>query len=166
MAKVDPTGFDKAIAAIQPGALSERQQRIATAMAMVREGHSILKASKECELPYSTLWGYCRGVSNLGRENDGGRGRDLDALQAASLDASLIAVEKLRTALLTEDWKHGDLVKAYGVATDKVIAFSQQPTGEAEDGQSMLAKFLAGHKVTIEPKRAGDDAIEVEGQGD
>lgn len=164
MGKVDPTGYEAALAQIPKGQLSERQQRIATGMAMVREGSSIWAAAKACQIPYSTLWGYCNNVTKLDNENAGVQGRDLEALQTASLDVSLIAAEKLRKALEEDDWRHGDLVKAYGVATDKVIAFQERPQADDAQGQSLLTKLIQGHRITIEPAREGDDAVPVEAE--
>lgn len=168
MAKVDPTGFDKAIASIQPGALSERQQRIAAGLAMIREGKSLSAAARAVQVPLSTMWNYHHGVSTLegGNQQGGSLSRELEAVHATSHDIALLAGENIVRSLTTEPevWKPGDLVKAYGVAVDKIAILSQQPQGAQEDGQSLLAKFLSGHRVTIEPKRAGDDAVEVEAE--
>lgn len=165
MGKVDPTGFQAALATIQPGQLSERQQRIATGLAMIQAGSSCLAASKQCSLPVSTLWRYARGISNLQSENDGGRGRELDAIHDASIDASLIAAERLRDSLIHDEWKPGDLVKAYGVATDKVIALSQRTTEAPMGIRELFSAVLAENDITIRKRDAIDQAIEIEASG-
>lgn len=162
MSKVDTTGFDAVLAAIPKGQLSERQQRIAAGMAMVREGSSVLAAAKACGLPNSTLWAYCNDVTKLGRENDGPLGRDIEALRAASVDASLIAAEKLRKALIEDEWKHGDLVKAYGVATDKVIAMGDNRGAAPNALADVLGALLDKGDVSIKRRDPANDAIEIE----
>ena len=162
MGKVDPTGFQATLDTIPKGQLSERQERIARALAMVQSGSSVRGASRACGIPTSTLWGYAHGITNLARENDGGRGRDLDAIYEATIDASLIAAEKLREALVTDDWSHGDLIKAYGVATDKVVALNQRSTDAPSGIRELFAAVLAEGDLTISKRDASRDAIEVD----
>lgn len=161
MEKTDPTGFAKGLATIPKGQLSERQQRIANGLAMIQGGQSIKGAARACGIPMSTLWGYARGVSDLSRENDGGRGRDLDAILDASIDVSLIAAERLRESLVNDEWKAGDLVKAYGVATDKVALLNQRSTDAPSGIRELFAAVLAEGDVTIRKRDPADEAIDV-----
>lgn len=152
MAKIDPTGYTQALATIQPGALSERQQRIAAGVAMVREGASYRKAAAAAKVPLRTLWAYC----NEGRaiaEREGKADYNVAAVSEMSVDISLMAAEHVRDRLASapEEWTNMDLVKAYGVATDKIIAMSQRVSSGSQDALPALSKLLAGSKVTIEP---------------
>ena len=158
---IDPTGYDKALAQIQPGALSERQQRIAAGLALVRDGMSGLKAARAVGVPYSTLWGYIHEVSKLGNVESDGREIDLRSLDEASIDVALIAAEAVRDELVNnrDAWKPADLVRAYAAATDRVIALRQGGQSQA-DGMSELSKLLQGMAVTLTPRPDGDRAIE------
>jgi len=152
MGKVDPTGFQAALATIQPGALSERQQRIAAGLAMIRDGESIQQAAVLARVPYSTLWAYHhKGQSVADRE--GKADYNVAAVTELSVDISLMAGERVRDSLAEhpEEWRPMDLVKAYGIATDKVALLSQRSTSSAHDALPALSKLLAGSKVTIEP---------------
>lgn len=162
MGKVDPTGFQAALATIQPGQLSERQQRIATGVAMIQAGSTLNSASKACGIPLSTLWGYARGITKFENENEGRRGRDLEVLHDACLDNALLASEKLREALTTEEWSHGDLVKALGVNVDKIAVLGQR-TAPAPDGiRELFASVLSENEITIRKRDPVNDAVEVE----
>lgn len=160
---IDPTGYAGALEAIQPGQLSERQQRIATALAMVRDGSSLLSASKRAQVPLSTLWRYHHNLSRLGSNESDGMEADVMAINQASVDVALIAAEAVRDELVNnrEAWKPADLVRAYSAATDRVIAFQGRSKGP-EQGVSALAQLLTGRKVTIEDAQPIDSAIEVE----
>jgi len=160
---IDPTGYAGALEAIQPGQLSERQQRIATALAMIRDGASILSASKKAQIPVSTMWRYHHNISKLGNSEGDGMDADVMAISQVSADVALIAAEAVRDELVNnrEAWKPADLVRAYSAATDRVIAFQGRSKGP-EQGVSALAQLLTGRKVTIEDSRPGDDAIEVD----
>lgn len=162
---IDPEGYKTAIATIQPGALSERQQRIAAGLAMLREGKSYREAARVAKIPHATLWSY----HNTGRaiaEREGKADHNIAAVTELSVDIALMAGEAVRDSLATnlEEWKPMDLVKAYGVATDKVIALSQRATGGSTDSIPALAKLLQGAKVTIEPAQPSDQALEVEAE--
>ena len=164
MEKIDPTGKDAALETIQTGALSEREQRIATALALVREGSSIKRAARDCQIPRSTLSRYVAGVSKLGATNGvAPRVRDLVEV---SYDVARIAGESIRESLSErpEDWKPGDLVKAYGVATDKTVAL-QANRDDGERGVSALAALLSeGADVTIHAPRPDARAIYVDAE--
>ena len=58
----DPTGMTTVLDNIEPGALSEREQRIAAGIQMVRDGSTIKGASKAVRIPLSTLHSYVTGV--------------------------------------------------------------------------------------------------------
>lgn len=161
---IDPTGYDKALAQIQPGALSERKQRIAVALGMIRDGSSLKNAARVAKVPYSTLWEYQHAQRSL--SDPEGRGeRDMATVQAFSVDMSLMAAENVIDSLTNErdQWKPGDLIKLYGVATDKLIAMGQR-SNAADDSVSELAKLLANSRVTVEPKPADSGALEVDAQ--
>ena len=95
--KTDPTGYQAALDTIDPGALSERDQRIAAALAMVREGRSVAGAARAAQVPRSTLSRYVAGVSKLGSQNGvAPRVRDLVEV---SYDVARIAGESIRESL-------------------------------------------------------------------
>lgn len=162
--KIDPTGYEAALETIDPGALSERDQRIAAALAMVREGRSVAGAARAAQVPRSTLSRYVAGVSKLGSTNNvAPRVRDLVDV---SYDVARIAGESIRESLSErpDEWKPGDLVKAYGVATDKTIAL-QANREDGERGVSALAALLSeGADVTIHAPRPDARAIDVEAE--
>src|SRR5678815_4355441 len=87
---IDPTGYTAALATIQPGQLSERQQRIAAGLAMIRDGKSIRSASKATMIPWSTLDRYHRGLSTVG-SNDAGAELHIDGISNAAADIALMA---------------------------------------------------------------------------
>jgi hypothetical protein len=62
-------------------------------------------------------------------------------------------------------WQNGDLVKAYGVATDKIALKRGWRQGElqraADEGLSAVAKLLAGHVITATPIDPAAKAIDV-----
>lgn len=162
---IDPTGYRDQLATIQPGALSERQQRIATALSMVREGISLNQAARVAKIPLSTLWAY----HNSGRtvaERETKADYNVAAVTEVSVDISLMAAERVRDRLAErpDDWSNMDLVKAYGVATDKIIALAQRTTGQGTEGMTELQRLLTGRKVTIEDAQPIDSAIEVDAQ--
>lgn len=162
---IDPTGMRDVIATIQPGALSERQQRIAAGLALLNEGKSYREAARVAKIPHATLWEY----HNKGRavaEREGKADHNVAAVTEVSVDISLMAAERVRDRLAEnpEEWSNMDLVKAYGIATDKVINLSQRSTGGATDSIPTLARLLQGAKVTIEPKQPSEKALEVEAE--
>ena len=160
---IDPTGYAGALEAIQPGQLSERQQRIATALAMVRDGTPLRKAAVVAKVPYATLWEYHnKGRSVAGQETKADY--NIAAVTEVSVDISLMAAERVRDRLAEnpDDWSNMDLVKAYGVATDKIIALAQRTGGQSAEGMTELQRLLTGRKVTIEDAQPIDSAIEVE----
>lgn len=165
MSKVDPTGFQAALATIQPGALSERQQRIAAGLALVRDGMPGYKAARQVGIPWSTLWGYIHNVSKLGNAESDGMESDIRALNEASVDVALIAAESVRDELVNnrDAWKPADLVRAYSAATDRVIALNQR-SSQPNTSTPTLASLLSGIKLTVETSRAGDDATTVEAE--
>lgn len=165
MGKVDPTGFDSVLAKIPKGQLSERQERIATGLAMIQNGSSIKRAAQTCGIPVSTLWNYHHGISTLGSET--GFERDLKSVQAVSHDIALIAGENIVKSLTTEPeaWKPGDLVKAYGVATDKVIAFQAGGQASAPNGiAELVGSLLEQGDISIKRRDKAAEAVEVEAE--
>jgi hypothetical protein len=160
---IDPTGYTDAIATIPEGQLSERQQRIAAGLAMIRDGTSIKRASEIAKVPLSTLWNYHhKGRSIAERETKADY--NVAAVTEMSVDISLMAAERVRDRLADDpdSWSNMDLVKAYGVATDKLIAIGARNPSSGDDGISELSKLLRSSKVTIEPKADGHSAIDVE----
>lgn len=160
---IDPTGYAGALEAIQPGQLSERQQRIATALAMVRDGMSLNQAARVAKIPLSTLWLYHR-KGHAVAERETKADFNVAAVTEVSVDISLMAAERVRDRLAEnpDDWSNMDLVKAYGVATDKIIALAQRAGGQSVEGMTELQRLLTGRKVTIEPAQPGDSAIDVD----
>ena len=162
--QTDPDGYTTALETIELGALSERDQRIAAALAMVREGRSVAGAARATQVPRTTLSRYVAGVSRLGSTNGiAPRVRDLVDV---SYDVARIAGEAVRESLSErpEDWKPGDLVKAFGVATDKTIALAGQRS-EGERGVSALAELLSGGgSLTIQTPTPDERAVEVDGR--
>ena len=162
--QTDTDGYTTALETIEPGALSERDQRIAAALAMVREGSSVKGAARRAQVPRTTLMRYVAGVSKLGSTNN--VARRVDDVAELSYDVARIAGEAVRESLSErpEDWKPGDLVKAFGVATDKTIALAGQRS-EGERGVSALAELLSGGgSVTIQAPTPEERAVEVDGR--
>lgn len=156
----DTTGYKTAIAKIPQGQLSERQLRIAAALAMVREGKAVRTAAREAHVPLSTLQRYVQKGLEAGRQQEQ-EVRTAELLDA-SFDIANMASEAILESLSTdrEAWKPGELVKAYGVATDKTAVLSTQRTS-ADPGISALAKLLESADVTITKRDASQDAIDV-----
>lgn len=161
---IDPTGYDKALAQIQPGALSERQQRIAAGLAMLADGQSYRRAASVAQVPLSTLWEYANHARSI-HERQTRMEDDVQVVAQLSCDVALIAGEAVRDSLINErdQWKPGDLVKAYGVATDKLIALGQRASA-GDDSVSELAKLLSNSRVTVEPMGESDRALSVEAE--
>lgn len=163
MGKVDPTGFDAALQTIQPGQLSERQQRIAAGLAMIREQkYSISAAAHKAGIPVSTLWDYHHGYSTIGSET--GFERDLKAVTESTYDIAQIAADAIRTSLTQtpEDWKPGDLVKAYGVAVDKIAILSQRSAAPVAGMTELVSALLNQGELSIRKRDPIADAVEVE----
>ena len=161
---IDPTGYTAAIAAIPKGQLSERQQRIAAGLAMIREGKSIQAASRATMIPWSTLDRYHKGLSTL-ESNEAGAEVNAENIHHAAADIALIAAQHVLESMRDniEEWKPSDLIKAFGVAADKVLALSGRTKG-AEQGISALGQLLAGSTLTFPPRPQGDSALDVEAE--
>lgn len=165
MGKVDPTGIDAALAAIQPGALSERQQRIAAGVALMRDqGLNSRTAAKRVGVPYATLYRYHRDGVTLKQET--GLERDTEDIAEASADIALLAAEAIRDSLVNhiEDWKPMDLVKAYGVATDKIIALGQKSAAPVIGIRELFQGLLGESEITLRKRDPAADALEVEAE--
>lgn len=156
----DTTGYKTAIAKIPQGQLSERQMRIAAAVAMVRDGSSVEGAARSARIPRTTLRRYIDRAADVASTKEQ-ETRTADLLDA-SFDIANMASEAILESLSTdrEAWKPGELVKAYGVATDKTAVLSTQRTS-ADPGISALAKLLESADVTITKRDASQDAIDV-----
>lgn len=161
MPKPDPTGYDAALEAIQPG-LNTREQTIAVALAMIDEGVSIKAAAERCQLPYATLWRYARKVSELNSDATDGRTASLEALADQTLVAARIAAERVTQRLVDDDheWRDSDLIKATQVMADKASQLASRPKHE-ESGISALRELLGAGDITISAKKPGDEAIDV-----
>lgn len=160
---IDPTGYDKALATIQPGALSERQQRIAAGLALIADGTPGYVAARRVGVPWSTLWRYHHKLSKLGNDESDGMTADATALAETSVDVALIAAEAIRNSLThdLDQWERGELVRAYAAATDRSLALSRQSAPTPASGQSVLSRLLDGARITIEPVDAADRAVTV-----
>lgn len=164
--KVDPTGYEDALATIPKGQLSERQQRIAAGLAMIREGSSIKKAAEVCRIPKTTMWEYHHSLRSLS-DPEIKVDRDMKAIQAATYDIAQIASEKIIESLSdnAEDWKPGDLVKAYGVAVDKIGILSSSAAPGTDGVANLVSALLEAGSVTITPHPPDHAAIDVEATG-
>ncbi len=166
----DPTGMQAALATIPKGQLSERQQRIAAGLYEIRAGSSINAASKAVGIPYATLYKHHKGLISSDNEKTltKGEGALIDGLFAIAGLASEKIFERL------EDTKHpmsdGNLIKAQGVATDKIAAFRNWSKGQGskgvDQGISILAQLMQGKRVTIgiEDTDPVEEAIDVTGE--
>ena len=160
----DPRGYAQTLATIPSDALSTRQQRVAAAVALVRvEGRTVSQASRETGIPRPTIYRHLDGVSSIADTSKGDQAahrRILDASQAIAIragDAVLDAIED-------GGMRPGDLIKAYGVATDKTIALGAQRS-EGERGVSALAELLSGGgSVTIQAPTPEERAVEGDGR--
>lgn len=161
----DPDGILGALAEIPKGQLSERQARLAAALAMIDGGSSIHAASKACELPYSTLYKQARGLARSDRETafEVGESALVDAQLTIASRASEIVLERLDDT--QNPMRDGDIIKAMGVATDKVAIKRQWSRADSNqnerEGISALARILQGHTVTIEPTDPSTQAVDV-----
>lgn len=162
----DPTGMDAVLAQIQPGALSERQQRIANGLALIRDQkYDVKSAAKMVGIPHSTLWRYNRDGFEVKPEC--GIERDIEALVDVTADIALMAGEHIRDSIASgdDDWKPADLVRAYSAANDKLMSWTQRGGQKPDDGQSAITKLLAGATIQMAPApRDGDQAINVEAE--
>lgn len=155
---------DKEVAAqITPGALSEREQRIAAGIALVREGKSLNRAAKIVQVPRSTLTRYVQGVRQLGNSN--GRETRLADVEELSFDIARIAGERIRESLseTPEEWKPGDLVKAYGTATDKSATLSGLTSSGNKNAFADMFQALQAQGLELQPKRT-ETVIETEAE--
>ena len=160
----DPTGYNTALATIPKGQLSERQMRISTAVAMVRDGTSLTQAAKRCKVPLTTLHRYVHRVSDAEVQEQDNRAQDL---LHTSYDIANLAAEAIQTSLVDspDEWKPGDLVKAYGVATDKTINLTKTPQA-TNPGISALAQLLESSDITLTKRDDTRDAIDITPEGD
>ena len=165
----DPSGYLEAIAEIPKGQLSERQQRIATGLAMINEGSSCNAAAIAVNIPAKTMWRHNQGYVALTDE----KGVQINerALVAASFDMAQIAAQKITDRLLdeTREIKDADLVKIYGVATDKIAmkrGWTRGLSAADEKTQDALAGALQhlrdGKQIQIIEPDPVSEAIDVE----
>lgn len=161
---IDPTGYQAALAEIKPGQLSERQQRIAAGLAMIREGKSVRAASKATMIPWATLDRYNKGLSTL-ESNEAGAEVNVEHIHHAASDIALIAAQHVLESLRdhSEEWKPGDFIKAFGVAADKVIALSGR-TRPTETGMSALGQLLSGATLTFPAAGQGERTLDVDAE--
>lgn len=165
MSKVDPTGMDAVLAAIPKGQLSERQQRIAAGVALVKEqGFSCKAAAKRVGIPHATLWRYHR--DNVTLKPEQGLERDTEDIAEASADIALMAAEAIKDSLSNhvEDWRPIDLVKAYGVATDKIIALGDKKSGPVSGITELFSRIIQDNELVVRKRDRMLDAIEVEAE--
>ena len=160
----DSSGYLEAIAEIPKGQLSERQQRIAAGLAMIRDGSSIREASHLTNIPYSTLYDHKRGLTETDHEKAFQKGER--ALVDGLLAIATLASEKVFERVEADSMRDGDLIKAQGVAIDKIAlkrgwSKGQQANGD-DHGMTTLARLLSGKKLTIEDADPVKQAIEVD----
>lgn len=166
----DPTGMQQALETIPSGQLSERQTRIAAGISLVRDaGFSINRAAKECDIPYKTMWRHVKGLVNSATEQ--GFQADETALIAGSFDVALIANDKIIERLSDDDnpMRDSDLIKSYGVATDKIAAKRQWSRGTQSSDintrdalTEALESVMRGGSVTVTGPDPISEAVEVE----
>ena len=163
----DPTGITDALAEIPKGQLSERQHRMAAGLALIDAGSSISAASRECGIPYTTLYQQHRGITASDRENTFQRGEDalIDAQLTIASRASEIVLERLDA----DTMRDADVIKAMGVATDKVAIKRQWARGSgASDVNTRdalteaLESVMRGGSVTVTGPDPISEAVEVE----
>jgi len=161
MADQDNSGYEAAIAEIPKGQLSEREQRIAAGIAMVKvDGFSILQASKKTGIPYTTLSRHVRGITTTVSNNVEAAREDL--LETAYAVASGAAAHiQARLDDENHEWKDGDLAKVYGIATDKFDRL-QNAGGMPTSGVAALIDVLTKeHDLTLSKRDPATDAIDV-----
>ena len=163
----DPSGYLEAIAEIPRGQLSERQQRIAAGIAMIRDGKSCNKAAKEVGIPYSTLFRHKQGLTDPNYEKAFQKGEK--ALIEGHLAIATLGAEKVFERVEADTMSDGDLIKAVGVSTDKLAlkrGWARGLSSADEKTQDALAGALEhlrqGHTVTIEKPDPVNEAIEID----
>lgn len=154
------------LAAIPQGQLSERQVRIAAAVSLVRdEGRTYKAASEATGVPIQTIFRYKHKMTEA--FDDAGVAINAKALVAASFDVAQLASQRITERLLDEpeSWGNGDLVKAYGVATDKIALKLRWRDGtearESDEGVSAISKMLRGATIVMPRQDEHSDAIDV-----
>jgi molybdenum-dependent DNA-binding transcriptional regulator ModE len=165
----DPTGIKQALESIPKGQLSERQQRIAAGLSLIRDdGKSIHGAAKAVDVPCTTLWRYAKGLTAL--ESERGIDANSTALLNASFDIAQVAASRITDRLFDEDnpVEDKDLVKFYGVATDKIaikLGWTRGYGSTDEKTQNALAGALQalreGSSVSITKPDKPSEAIDV-----
>jgi len=92
--------------------------------------------------------------------------RDTEDIAEASADIALLAAEAIRDSLVNhiEDWKPMDLVKAYGVATDKIIALGQKSAAPVIGIRELFQGLLGESEITLRKRDPAADALEVEAE--
>lgn len=156
----DPTGFAGAIKELPESGLSSRQQRVAAAIAMVKNGHTQRDASEATGIPKTTLYRALRGIGTIrdqGKQDEAATRAILEASQAISLKASEVVMEGLDDPNV----KLGDAVKAFGVAVDKIHAFGQTPSSQGDGVAALLQGILDQADVTITKRAPERDAVDV-----
>jgi hypothetical protein len=162
-----PTEIIRSVIADLPqNQLSTRQLKIAAGLSLVRDqGYTFTKAAAEADVPLSTLWRASRGLVPA----TDGKGVEINdaALVAASFDVAQVAAGIMTERMVDnpEAWANGDLVKAYGVATDKIAMKRGWKQGDlqraADEGLSAIGKMLQGHTITATPIDRASRAIDV-----
>ena len=164
----DDSGYQAAIAEIPRGQLSERQQRIAAGLAMIRvDGSSVHAAAKAVQIPYSTLYDHNRGLTDPDYEK--GFKANERGLVDGLMSIATLASEKIFERVEADTMRDGDLIKAQGVAIDKIAMkrrWAQTQTQGSDRTHDALAAALEamrqGAKVSIEQPDPVADAIEIQ----
>lgn len=171
----DPDPFAAVVVADLP-AIDEpsgRQQRIAAGLALIRQGKlSILAASKKVGIPYSTMWRFANGVSDVVTSGSDQRSKvEMDLLDL-SLAVSHRSLEKLAERIDSDDIRTAELVKANQVSRDTVAMMrgwkDNSGRGDDDTKNALVAalEMMRGKRVTIEDADPADQAVDVTPKGD
>lgn len=142
---------------------NDKTTRMNAAVAMVRDGHSYRRAAEVCGVKTSTLFARANNPARLEREKD--RKYSEDELIDSQFAIARRAAELVFDRVDSGEMRDGDLIKAMGVATDKIAVYRQWGKGQAsigdDSGMSALARILQGKTITVTDSDPSNTAIDV-----
>jgi len=168
MANSDPHGIQEAMASMPTETRVPRVDRIRAGILMVNAGTPYRQAAEDCDVSATTLYRHAK-YSNLMRME---REKQVRVLETSLIDKQFaiadLASEKIFERIAADTMRDGDLIKAQGVAIDK-IAMKRQwskggEAGEGQEGLSALAKILQGKILTVTDADPAARAIDVTGK--
>lgn len=163
----DPHGIKEAMSEL---AVTEvpRLERIQAGLALVAAGESYRHAAKVCDIPATVLHYHKSNPKRQKVEREKRVKLEETELIDKQFAIANLGSEKIFERVAADSMKDGDLIKAVGVATDKIGMYRQWNKGQAansdDEGMTTLAQLLSGKRVTIEDKSPGDDAVDVKGE--